>query len=399
MSNLFSDDALRNPYPLYETLRATTPLLRVPPPFDAWLIFDYNNVKRALTDHETFSSRVPAPQWFIFFDPPAHTKLRSLISRAFTPRMIASLEPRIRHLCQTLVSQVVAQGEMDLAADFSVPLAMKVIGSMIGIPTDDWPRYKRWSDLILTLSYTRSGGEEAEQAKRDFATVTYEMDVYLAGLIDQRRRAPQNDLLTALIEARIGAEADGVRLSHEEILAFFQLLIVGGQETTANLINNAILCLLENPEQLARLRATPELLPGVIEETLRYRSPLQWVMRTPRRDVEVHGQIIPAGSLVLPMIGSANRDLHQFPDPNRFDIGRNPNPHIAFGHGIHSCLGAALSRMEARIALTHLLERFKRFELASDQPWEPRKALHVHGPSSLPIRFEVDRRFAARAGA
>jgi cytochrome P450 len=393
MTNLFSDEMRRNPYPLYDQLRTSSPLLRVPPPFNAWMIFDYEGVKWALNDHDTFSSRVPAPQWFIFFDPPAHTKLRALISRAFTPRMVANLEPRIRELSCQLLDQTIERGEMDLAADFSVPLAMQVIAGMIGIPLADWTRYKRWSDVILSLSYARSGGEEAERATRDFTAITLEMDAYLADMIRERRNAPQDDLLTRLIEA----EVDGERLSQKEILGFFQLLVVAGQETTTNLINNAVLCLLEHPDQLGRLRAAPELLPIAIEEVLRYRSPLQWMMRTPRRDVEVHGQVIPAGNLVLAMIGSANRDPRQFPKADRFDAGRDPNPHVAFGHGIHFCLGAALSRMESRIALSDLLERYKDFELASDQPWEPRKALHVLGPTRLPIRFEVDWRAAAPA--
>jgi cytochrome P450 len=388
MMDLFSDEMRRNPYPLYDQLRTSSPLLRVPPPFNAWMIFDYDGVKRALNDHETFSSRVPAPPWFIFLDPPEHAKLRALISRAFTPRMVANLEPRIRALSRELLDQSSERGEMDLAADFSVPLAMQVIAGMIGIPLADWSRYKHWSDVILRLSYTRSGGEEAERAARDFTAVTLEMDAYLADMIQQRRITRQDDLATRLIEA----EVDGERLSQQEILGFFQLLVVAGQETTTNLINNAVLCLLEHPDQLARLRATPELLPTAIEEVLRYRSPLQWMMRTPRRDVEVHGQVLAAGDLVLPMMGAANRDPRQFPEADRFDIGRDPNPHVAFGHGIHFCLGAALSRMESRIALSDLLERFKNFERTSDQPWEPRNALHVHGPTRLPIRFEIDRR-------
>jgi cytochrome P450 len=171
-----------------------------------------------------------------------------------------------------------------------------------------------------------------------------------------------------------------------------QLLLVGGQETTANLINNAVLCFLENPDQLAQWRAQPDLLPSAIEEVLRYRSPVQWMPRATRRDVELHGQMVPAGQLVLPMIGSANRDPRQFRDANRFDITRTPNPHLAFGHGIHSCLGAPLARLEAQIALADFLERVKGFELASDEPWEPRKALHVLGPSRLPIRFTPGRR-------
>ena len=393
MMNLFSDDIRRNPYPLYDQLRASSPVLRVPPPFDAWMIFDYDGVKWVLNDHETFSSRVPAPQWFIFFDPPAHTKLRALISRAFTPKMIANLEPRIRELSRELLDQAVKRDEMDLAADFSVPLPMKVIAGMIGIPLADWARYKRWSDVILRLSYTRSGGEEAESALRDFTAVTAEMDAYLADMIHERRQAPQDDLLTRLIEA----EVDGERLSPQEILGFFQLLVVGGQETTTNLINNAVLCLLEHPDQLARLRKAPELLPTAVEEVLRYRSPLQWMMRTPRRDIKVCGEQIPAGKLVLPVIGSANRDPRQFPQAAAFDISRDPNPHVAFGHGIHFCLGAALSRIEAKIALSDLLARFKNFELATDQPSEPRQALNVHGPTRLPIRFEADRGVAVRA--
>lgn len=400
--NLFSDEARRNPYPIYDQLRIGSPLFRVPPPFDAWMIFDYESVKRALNDHETFSSCVPAPRWFIFFDPPQHTKLRSLISRVFTPRMAANLDPVIRALSRELLDRNLpdrtsGRNEIDVAADYAVPLAMKVMAGIIGIPLDHWERYRQWSDVILKLSYTRSGGDEANQALRDFHAVTAEMDASLSEMIRHRREAPRDDLLTRLMEA----EVDGERLSRQEILGFFQLLIVAGQETTANLIDNAVLCLLEHPEQLARLRAAPELLPGAIEEVLRYRSPLQWVMRTPRRDVEVHGQVIRAGQLVLPMIGAANRDPAHFPDADRFDIGRNPNPHVAFGHGIHFCLGAALARMESRIALTDLLERFGSFVLALDRPWQPREALNVHGPARLPVRFEparfeVDRRVTAR---
>jgi len=343
------------------------------------MLLDYDTVKWALNDHETFSSRVPAPQWFIFFDPPAHTKLRALISRSFTPKMLVDLEPRIAELSRELLDRTAGRGEMDVAADFSIPLPMKIIAGMIGIPLADWPQYKRWSDVILKLSYTRSGGPEAENALRDFMSVSTEMSTYLSDMIRERRQAPQDDLLTRLIES----EVDGERLWEQEILAFFQLLIVGGQETTTNLINNAVLCLLEHPDQLARLRAAPDLLPSAIEEVLRYRSPLQWMVRTPRWDVNMHGQTIPAGALVL----SANRDPRQFPDAGKFDIGRSPNPHVAFGHGIRFCLGAALSRMEARIALADLLARLEEFELASDEPWEPRKALHVHGPTKLPIRF------------
>jgi cytochrome P450 len=345
MMNLFSTEVRRDPYPLYDQLRTSSPLLRAPPPFDAWMIFDYEGVKRVLNDHETFSSRVPAPQWFIFFDPPAHTKLRALVSQAFTPRMVAGLDWRVRELSRQLLDQMIEHGEMDLAGEFSAPLAIKVIAGIIGIPLSEWARYKQWSDVILRLSYARSGGEEAESALRDFGKVTFEMDAWLADMIQQRRETPRDDLLSSLI----AAEVNGEKLSRSEILGFFQLLIVAGRETTTNLIGNAVLCLLEAPDQLARLRAEPGLMPTAIEEVLRYRSPVQWMMRTPRRDVEVHGQVIPARQLVLAMIGSANRGPLQFPDAGRCNISRDPNPHVAFGRGIHFCLGAALSRRNPKL--------------------------------------------------
>lgn len=391
--DLFSDEVRRNPFPMYDYMRSGSPVLQAPPPFNLWMIFDYDGVRRTLTDHAAFSNAVPGPKnWFILFDPPRHTKLRGLLAKAFTPRMVTNLEPRIRQLSRQLLDQALSRREMDLASEYAVPLPMMVIADMIGIPPADWERFRRWSDAILRLSYTLRGLDEAEaaQALGAFRAVTLEMDEYLRETIELRRASghsvdsPDADLLSRLM----AAEVDGQRLSHEEILGFFQLLILGGQETTANLINNAILCLLENPDQLARLRRQMDLLPSAIEEVLRYRSPLQWIMRTPTRDIEMSGQIIPAGELVLPVIGSANRDPRQFPDPGRFDITRTPNPHIAFGHGIHFCMGAPLSRLEARIALTDLLERAKDLSLASNEPWEPRKGLHVHGPTHLPIRFQ-----------
>jgi cytochrome P450 len=396
--DLFSDDMRRNPYPAYDLMRGGSPVFHLAP-FDLWMIFDFEDVKRALVDHDAFSSNlahVPGQgnpgEWFIFFDPPRHTKLRALISKAFTPRVVANLEPRIRELSRQLLDQTIERGAMDLAVDFAVPLPMRVIAEMLGVPAADWPRYKRWSDAILKIANTISRDEEAARTIQEYRAVTDEMRGWLPELIGQRRAAYQDDLLTRLVEA----EVDGQRLTPAELLGFVQLLLVGGQETTANLINNAVLCFLENPDQLARLRAAPGLLPSAIEEVLRYRSPLQWMPRATRCDVEVHGQVIPAGKLVLPMIGSANRDPKQFRDAGRYDITRDPNPHIAFGHGIHACLGAPLARLEARIALADFLERVQGFELVGEEPWEPRKALGVHGPSRLPIRFTPGRRAAAQ---
>lgn len=388
MLNFLSAEVRRNPYPLYAQIRSVSPVLR-DPGTGLWMIFDYEGVKRALSDPDAFSSspataNSPHPKWLIFDDPPRHTVLRALVMRAFTPGAIRNLEPRIHALSRDLLDRAMESGEMDLAAEFSVPLPMLVISEMIGIPSADWPRFKRWSDGILQLSYTLFDREKAAAASKEFFAVTAEMSVYVAELIAQRRAAQKDDLLTRLAEAEVAGE----RLSHEEIVAFVQLLLVAGNETTTNLINNAVLCLVENPDELARLRAQPDLLPAAIEEVLRYRSPIQWMYRATKREVAVHGELIPAGKLVLAMIGSANRDPRQFPDADRFDITREPNPHIAFSHGIHFCLGAPLARLEARIALTHLLERMKTFGLASREPWEPRSALNVHGPAHLPILFE-----------
>lgn len=389
MLNLFSDDLRRNPFPLYDQMRRSSPVLQAPPPFDMWMVFDYEQVKRVVTDHESFSSRVPAPDnWFIFFDPPQHSKIRGLIAKAFTPKSIANLEPRICELSRQLLDSFSGRNEVDLPVEYGVPLPMKVIAEMIGIPGEDWSKYRGWSDTILKISYSMRGMEkdaDAVNAMSDFRATCLEMNDYLEGMIAQRRASPRDDLLTRLVEA----EVDGEHLSQHEILGIFQLLVVGGQETTANLINNAVIDLIENPEQLALLRSRPELLPSAIEESLRHRSPVQWLMRTPRRDVSLGGQTIPAGKLVLAVVGSANRDPKQFPNPDRFDITRDPNLHVAFGHGIHSCLGAALARMESRIALGDLLTRFPVWEFANSKPWPPRKALNVHGAASLPLHLRT----------
>lgn len=220
-----------------------------------------------------------------------------------------------------------------------------------------------------------------------FNAATAQMNDYLGTLLAQRLAEPRGDLLTRLLQA----EVDGERLSQKDILGFFQLLLLAATETTTNLINNAMLCFIDNPEQLEKVRAMPSLLPLAIEEALRYRSPVQWMFRVTRQDVELHGRAIPAGQMILAMIGAANRDPKQFLKPDLFDVERDPNPHVAFGHGVHFCLGAALARMEARVALDCLLKNMEQFELAGSKCWEPRKGLHVHGPISLGLKFRARR--------
>jgi cytochrome P450 len=385
----FSAEMRRNPFPFYDQYRAASPVHYLES-YDFWMIFDYDGVKRILEDHTTFSSSAVSPgstgkplNWLIFKNPPRHARLRALVASAFTPRVVASLEPRIRQISQELLDENLERGEMDLAADYSVPLPLMVIAELLGIPPRDRPQFKRWSDAILNLAETVIGGEKSELAAQEYGRTTAEMDEYLKEVLRDRHRSPQEDLLSKLAQA----EVQGERLTHSEILGFFQLLLLAGSETTINLINNAVLCLLEHPEQLAGLRKNRELLPTAIEEVLRYRSPLQAVFRQTRCAVELHGRPIPAGKLVLPLIGSANRDPKHFANADCFDIAREPNPHIAFGHGIHFCLGAALSRLEARIALEDILARMENIEFAGDGPWEPRPAFHVHGPTRLPITF------------
>jgi cytochrome P450 len=231
------------------------------------------------------------------------------------------------------------------------------------------------------LSEAVAGGETARRVGGAFRDAKAEMRPCVLRWLVARRSDPKDDLLTRLVEA----EVDGERLTDEDILGFFQLLLLAGSETTTNLIGSAVLCLAEYPGQLARLRAAPDLLESAIEEVLRFRSPVQMVFRQTRREVELRGRTIPVGKLVLAMNGSANRDPRQFRDAGRFDVTRDPNGHIAFGHGIHFCIGAPLARLEARVALQDFLSRVPRFRV--DGAWEPRKAFHVHGPSHLPIRL------------
>lgn len=388
MIDLYSPDFRRNPFPIYAQIRENTPVLH-DPRSGSWMILDYEGVKQVLADHERFSSSMTNagrgnPDWFIFMDPPRQPRLRGLITRAFTPRALTELEPRIRELSRSLLDKVAGRRTMDLVADYATPLPMMVIAGMIGIPSEDWTQFRRWSDAMLKLSHTLSAGAQAEAAVAEYRTTKAEMHPYFAAIIQQRLAVPQDDLLTRLL----AAEFEGERLTESEILGFIELLLIAGQETTSNLIANSILSFGEFPEQRARLLNSPQLLGAAIEEVLRYRSPVQWAFRATTCDVEVHGQTIPKGTLVLPIVGSANRDPRQFSKPDTFDIERNPNAHVAFGHGIHFCIGATLSRLEARIALPDLFERLGEFELDSSEPWTPRSALHVHGASRMQIRFE-----------
>jgi cytochrome P450 len=256
-----------------------------------------------------------------------------------------------------------------------------VISEMLGIPPTDRKQFKQWSDVIVASSNNIIGDDLAlAEASGKAMHAMYE---YFAPIMERRRANPREDLISRLTSV----EVDGERLSDSDIFSFCWLLLVAGNETTTNLISNAILTLLEEPAALARLRAEPALLPNAIEEVLRYRSPVQAMFRFAARDVELHGQMIEQGRVVLAWIGSANRDERRFPEPDRFDIERTPNPHIAFGNGIHFCLGAPLARLEARVALAAVLERLQELARVDDVPLVPVEGMIVHGVKSLPLRF------------
>lgn len=387
MLRRLADALRRDPYPLYRVLRRVSPVLRAPGR-DIWLLFDHAGVKRALDDREAFSSRAAPPgdsplDWLIFLDPPRHTRLRALLTATFSPRAIAALEPSVRAASAALLDPHAARGAMDLVADYAAALPLAVIGAMLGLPPGDRPRLERWNEAILGLGDAVFGGERAARAARRFGEAKAEMVPYLEALFDERRAAPRDDLLTRLLQAEVGGE----RLTAQERLDFFLLLLLAGSETTTHLIGNAVLCLLAHPEQFARLRADASLIPGAIEEVLRYRSPVQVVFRATTRDVALGRHVVPAGKLVLAMVGSANRDPAHLADAERFDIARRASTHLAFGHGIHFCLGAALARLEGRVALEDLSSRLRDLRLDGSARWEPREAFNVHGPRRLPVRF------------
>jgi cytochrome P450 len=348
----------------------------------SWSVFRYDDVERVLSDYSTFSSRFmgggdstanPLGASLVGTDPPRHRLLRSLVTQAFTPRKIAQLEPRIREISDELLDRAAPAGRMDLVGDFSYPLPVIVIAELLGIPSADRDRFKRWSDILVTGGGGGYGGTQREMAE------------YFLRMIEEKRRAPGEDLISGLL----AAEVEGESLSQTDLLGFCILLLVAGNETTTNLLGNAVLCLDDRPEVYEELRESPDLLPDAIEEVLRYRSPVQSMFRTVVKDTEVGGKTLRAGESAIAWIGSANRDEAQFSEPERFDLHRSPNRHIAFGHGIHFCLGAPLARLEARVALGMLVERCRGLRVVPGAPLEVLDSMVVYGVKHLPVTFEA----------
>jgi cytochrome P450 len=386
------DEAFRaNPYPYYKPLIEGPPrLLNVFLPMA--LVARYADCVAVLRDHEHFSS-VPSPNRFIeeriaafgdaprvvFSDPPVHTRLRRLVSRAFTPRRIRDLEPKIREFTNSLLDRIGNRGAMDVMADLANPLPVMVISHMLGVPPDHYPMFKRWSDIVIESDNTPPGMPLPQEVHDAFGALR---DYFLAE-IDKRRRSPGDDLVSVLVAAHDGSDE---ALSAEELIAFVVLLLLAGNETTTNLIGNGMLALTRYPEELERLHSAPELMPSAIEEMLRYDGPVQSTVRHIRQDMEIAGTKVAAGTLIFVLLAAADRDPAKFKDPDRFDIARSPNDHLAFGEGIHFCLGAPLARMEGEIAIGLLLERFKRIRPAMPEaPLKYKGSYFLRGLASLPL--------------
>jgi cytochrome P450 len=376
--------------PWYRTMRATHPV-HFREKEDTWELFRYDDILDVLSEPERFSSDFqrddsldqPLARTMIASDPPLHSQLRGLVARDFTPRAVAQLTPRITAIAHELLDRVAHAGSMDVVKDFADPLPVIVIAEMLGIPAEERARFKAWSDTLISGSF-----EERRRMRRmgvhDAASVVVdEMSEYFKQKIAQRRRQPEDDLISKLLDAQL----DGNKLSQEELLGFCILLLVAGNITTTNLISNAVICFDEHPEVIRRLRAEPKLLPAAIEEVLRYRSPARFVVRRAVATTRLHDQEIQADQTVIAWLHSANFDEQHFPEPERFDIERTPNRHLAFGYDIHFCLGAHLARLEARTALGALLERLPDIRLMPDAPLEMVDSAIIYGAQHVPVTF------------
>ena len=375
-----------DPYPSYRRLRDDAPVYH-DERRGFWALSRFDDVLWAAHDPATFCSgegialegqaRSPFPN-LIVMDDPRHAQLRKLVSRGFTSRPVGAFEPRVRELATSMIDEVVARTSAGETVDFvpalTGPLPMTVVGDLIGVAPQDREQFRTWSDTVVHQDVDRPETVEAGRAAAG-AVVGYFSEIIAA-----RRAAPTDDLVSALIAASV----DGERLADDEILGFCFLLIVAGTETTTNLLGLGAIALATNPDERARLLADPSLLPGAVEEMLRWGSPVQGLARTTTRAVERHGITIPEGAKVQLLYGSANRDEREFADPDRFDVTRTIERHLAFGHGVHFCLGAALARLEATVVFEELLRRIPGWQVDADSlTWI--RSSSVRGPATLPI--------------
>jgi pimeloyl-[acyl-carrier protein] synthase len=405
--NPFLPEVHEDPYPLYHQLRAADPVHRSPLGF--WVLTRHSDVLAVLRDprmsrdprrsermellrlsaevDELLSSEEAAPS-MLFVDPPDHTRLRALVNKAFTPGAVERLRPRVEAIVAELLDRVAGAGAMDVVEDLAYPLPVTVICELFGVPESDRDRFRGWSRELVHLLDPLVAASSLERALQ----ARLALRGFLHELIAERRAHPTGDLLTALI----AAEDQGRQLSEPELVSMCVLLLVAGHETTVNLIANGTLALLRHPEARAGLQADAALLGSAVEELLRYDSPVQFTSRHALADLEIGGRRVRAGETVIAVLGAANRDPAQFPDPDRLDLARAPNRHIAFGGGIHFCLGAPLARVEARIAIGALLARLPGLELGPGSPVR-RDTVTLRGLTSLPVTFPIPSQSASTA--
>jgi cytochrome P450 len=390
--------ALADPYPMYARLRERDPV-HYSRLLSGHVLSRYDDVLAVLKDprfsadesrlpnHDEMRAKLirqgvlreddPDTPMMLRSDPPTHTRLRTLVNKSFTPAAIRKLMPRIDQVVAEHVEKIASRGEMDLMADFAIPVPVVVIAEMLGIPTEDRDRFRHWSDEVV-----RNFGISSLEDARASAQAIRELRAYFESLAEERRRDPKDDLLSALLQA----EEEGDRLSWDEVVGTLVLLLIAGNETTTNLIGNGMLALLRHPEQLEALSADPSLTENAVEEMLRYDGPVQATSRIPLEDVELGGTTIPALSEVIVLIGAANRDPAHFDRPDEFDIRRPEIRHLAFGFGIHFCLGSHLARYEGRKAIRALVDHFPGMKLATDR-LQYRNNSILRGVKSLPVRW------------
>jgi cytochrome P450 len=388
----FSADFRRDPYAQLARLRATAPVHFIAP-LNMWLLSRYRDVAFALRDdrfssRRTLFERIAAERGdlsqlatrvagtMIFRDPPDHTRLRNLVNKAFTPRVLEGLRPHVEQIARTLLDAAERKGQLELIGDFAFPLSLTVIAELLGVPYEDLEHLRTWSDDLAVLFDGTIALERLAPADR----AMNELDAYLRAVVAERRRAPRHDLVSGLIAAR---EA-GDKLSEDEMLTTCMLILIAGHETTTNLIGNGTLALLQHPDQLARLRDDPGLVRSAVEEMLRYDGPAQAIKRTLTEPVELDDKRMETGHEVVLLLGAANRDPARFPDPDRFDIAREDNRHLAFGGGLHFCIGALLARLEAQVTFPILVERFPRLR-PTEAPLAWRDGLVLRGLRELPL--------------
>jgi cytochrome P450 len=388
------DEAYRaNPYPHYKPLYGRPPyLLNLFAPMA--LVGRYRDAAKILHDHERFSSVPPMSPFMeqrldvfgtaprvVFSDPPVHTRLRRLVSRAFTPRRIRDLEPRICEFSKILLDWVAEKGTFEVMGDLANALPVMVIAEMLGVPPEDYLTFKQWSDQVVESDNSPPGTPLPEIVKNAFRSLRE----YFIGEIEKRRRTPGQDLVSALVASRDEAEA----LTEEELITFVVLLLLAGNETTTNLIGNGMLALGSNAKQMQKLIHEPHLMPRAIEEMLRYDCPVQSTARYPKIDVTIDGVELKARTVTFVMVAAANRDPEQFRNPDTFDIAREPNAHLAFGEGIHYCLGAPLARMEGAIAIGAALARFPGLHLLNPmQQLTYKGSYFLRGLAELPMALD-----------